>query len=194
MTIRINKVYTRQGDSGETRLIGGNKVKKSADRVEAYGQLDHLNSLIGLVRVLTEKNDNPDVKNISQTTLKKIQNHLFDIGSILAAFKEYEGMPVIEEKHIQVMEAEIDFFTSDVPELTSFVLPGGNELSANIHVARTTCRNLERFLVKIQDTSAFPDIILIYINRLSDWLFAYSRWVVHMNKDEEFLWQSGLEK
>ena len=191
MTIRINKIYTRQGDAGETRLIGGNKVKKSASRVEAYGLIEHLNSFIGLVRVLSEKNENPDVKLLSQMMLKRIQNELFDIGSILATFVEYEGMPSISENDIGAMEAEIDFFTKDVPELTSFVLPGADELNAHIHTARTTCRNVERFLVGIRDKNTFPDLILVYFNRLSDWLFGYSRWVLFLNNGEEFLWRKN---
>jgi cob(I)alamin adenosyltransferase len=197
MAIRLSRIYTRTGDKGTTALVGGKRVPKESGRLEAYGTIDELNSIIGIVRTyLVEYKDRlgEDYAWYSEM-LRRIQNELFDVGSELATPPdgEYEGMYKIGAGEVKQLEAEIDRMNDDLEPLKSFTLPGGGVLNAFLHQARTVCRRAERVLWAVKradETIADQDII--YINRLSDHLFVQSRWIAKRLGEPEFLWDRGL--
>lgn len=167
------KIYTRTGDKGMTGLFGGDRVTKSHHRIMAYGALDELNSVIGLLRLHVSK------KVAVQDALQRIQHDLFVLGAILATPSSH--LDQLEKKmttptwKISDMEADIDRLTQLAPPMKHFVLPGGTPSSAYAHLARTVCRRAERDAVMLGNEEGIPPEALIYINRLSDWLFALSR-------------------
>ena len=167
------RIYTRTGDQGETGLFGGNRVSKAHLRLQAYGTLDELNSVIGILR---SKVSAPTVVG---ETLKQIQRDLFALGAVLAT--PAEQLSALEARmskpiwSVAEMEQDIDRLTALAPPMTSFVLPGGGEGSAFAHWARTVCRRAEREIVTLGTETEVKPELLIYINRLSDWLFALSR-------------------
>lgn len=168
------KIYTKTGDKGSTSLLGGTRVSKADRRLEAYGTVDELNAIIGLLTV-SDKGSTP--------LLKSIQNRLFNIGSTLALEKEVSfEVPYVEEEDIEKLEQSIDSMNEELPKLTAFVLPGGNEASARSHLARTVCRRAERRVVALED-SKFERAVR-YLNRLSDYFFVLSRY---------YLLKSGLQ-
>jgi cob(I)alamin adenosyltransferase len=165
------KIYTKTGDDGTTGLVGGSRVKKYDFRIEAYGTVDELNASLGVLRGF-ELNENVSV------LLIQIQNKLFNIGSILASDengKTFTSKLAISKKDIEVLENSIDEFEKELPELTSFVLPGGDFIVAQCHVARTVCRRAERRIVEFSEQFSVQSGIIKYINRLSDLLFVLSR-------------------
>jgi cob(I)alamin adenosyltransferase len=184
MAIRINRVYTRTGDDGLTSLVGGDRVSKNHPRVDAYGEVDELNSVLGLVRSSlgsTGKNASgmPEADNARlQSLLGRLQQELFDLGS---------------EEHIAWLEQQMDELQEDLEELKSFVLPGGGETGARLHLARTVCRRAERKVIGLADNDTLPAGPVRYLNRLSDLLFVMSRWAARKSGIDETLWQHGLE-
>ena len=188
--IRINKVYTRTGDAGKTRLIGGEKRWKDDARVEAYGTVDELNSEIGLCRELL-KEQKEDQFNSLIRFLKSAQNELFNLGSQLAVAEDCdsEDLPRLSHDAISKLESEIDTANELLSELTSFVLPGGSVINAQFHMARNVCRRAERRTVTLTRNETVDQENIRYLNRLSDALFVWSRWVSHILKDDENLWE-----
>jgi cob(I)alamin adenosyltransferase len=164
------KIYTKTGDDGTTGLIGGARVRKSDRRIECYGTVDELNAFLGLAAVVA------DAEIIDP--IRQVQNDLFVIGSHLATPDEGEhraALPSLEDEMIHRLEMQIDSAESSLPALRQFILPGGCELAARLHAARTICRRAERLLVDFAMDRPIPGIILTYLNRLSDWLFVQAR-------------------
>ena len=188
--IRINKVYTRTGDAGKTRLIGGKKRWKDDFRVEAYGTVDELNSEIGLCRELLKEQKDDQFSSLIRF-LKSIQNELFNLGSQLAAAEDCDSdnLPRLSHDAISQLESEIDTANELLSELTSFVLPGGSVINAQFHMARNVCRRAERRTVTLARNETVDPENIRYLNRLSDTLFVWSRWVSHILKDDESLWE-----
>ena len=187
--IRINKVYTRTGDGGKTRLVGGEERYKDDAKVEAYGTVDELNADIGLCRELLKETKNIKFDSLIQV-LKSIQNELFDLGTQLATGKGYDSvkLPHISPDSILKLESEIDSANESLSELTSFILPGGSVINAQFHIARNVCRRAERRAVTLSKIDKLDPINLKYLNRLSDALFVWSRWVSNILGNEEHLW------
>ncbi len=180
------KIYTKTGDLGKTSLIGGTKVPKSHLRIESYGTVDELNSYIGLVNDLLE--DEP-----SKWMLREIQDRLFTIGSSLACDPDKETLmkiPDLKESDLTRLEEEIDKMNEVLPEMKSFILPGGHQAVSTIHVVRCVCRRAERICVHMQEEKLFVDPLVIkYLNRLSDYLFVLSRYSAHLNNVPEIPWR-----
>lgn len=184
------KIYTKTGDLGKTSLIGGKKVPKSHLRIESYGTVDELNSYIGLVNdLLTDEH--------SKTTLKEIQDRLFTIGSSLACDPEKEPLmkiPDLKESDISLLETEIDKMNVVLPEMKSFILPGGHITVSTTHIARCICRRAERVCVHLQQENLFVDPLVIkYLNRLSDYLFVLARHAGHLMQVTEIPWKPRLK-
>ncbi|MFD2248220.1 cob(I)yrinic acid a,c-diamide adenosyltransferase [Pontibacter ruber] len=179
------KIYTKTGDKGTTSLIGGTRVAKSHLRIESYGTVDELNSYIGLVRDQEVNKGRADI-------LKEIQDRLFTIGSVLATDPDKNvkmGTPDLHEEDVVLLEQEIDKYTTEVPPLRAFVLPGGNQSVSFCHVARCVCRRAERLVIRLQEESPVDDLVIIYLNRLSDYLFALCRKMTYELQAEEVVWK-----
>jgi cob(I)alamin adenosyltransferase len=187
----LMKIYTKKGDTGTTQLIGGLRVSKSHERIDAYGTVDELNSCIGSMSVLAN-----DAK--LTVFLQRVQDRLFTLGSALACEPAYQAMvlPDIEADDIVALEQAIDAMNEHLPELKNFVLPGGNASSAAAHVARCVCRRAERCVVGLQGDEAQPldPLILQYLNRLSDYLFVLSRELLYVDAIDEVMWQPRVKK
>ncbi|MCT4642358.1 MAG: cob(I)yrinic acid a,c-diamide adenosyltransferase [Bacteriovoracaceae bacterium] len=178
------KVYTKTGDKGQTSLVGGTRVSKSDKRLHLYGQVDELNSYIGLLNSM-EKEEGE--------ILEKIQNNLFNLGSHLACEEEKRevfSLPELEKDLIECLEAKIDELDSQLEVLKNFILPGGTPLSAHIHVARTICRRVERSLVDFMSISQPLELSLEFLNRLSDFLFIYARYENKRSNQSEKIWKT----
>jgi len=189
--IKINKVYTKSGDSGKTKLTGGQTRLKSDLRIDCYGEIDELNSNIGACIVNIKNIEiNSEMKLKLISILIKIQNQLFNLGAMVATMPEniHSKMPKIEDVHIKYLEDEMDKFNNELKPLTSFVLPGGSKSNAFLHIARTICRRVERKAVKLMMKEEINPIIIIYLNRLSDALFVWSRWVICLENKNENYW------
>ena len=173
------KIYTKTGDKGQTSLLGGTRVSKSHQKLEAYGTVDELNSQIGMIASVSQ--DHSDF-------LKNIQHKLFNIGSILATEKEVNyKLPSIGEQDINRLEDEIDRMNEALPALKNFVLPGGSVANAQAHIARCVCRRAERRVVALDNQNY--DIIIQYLNRLSDYLFVLGRDLLRLDNKDEVVWQ-----
>jgi len=185
----ISKVYTKTGDKGKTSLVGGQKVLKSNIRIHAYGEIDELNSIIGLC-IEELKIQKYDFKSLINS-LVRVQNDLFNLGTILATKSEdmLPSMPRITEEDIVVLEDEIDKANSDLPTLHSFVLPGGSKINAYLHLARTVCRRCERVSCSLFEQEKIDQIVVSYLNRLSDAFFVWSRFVIKVLNHEENIWE-----
>ncbi|TKB95953.1 cob(I)yrinic acid a,c-diamide adenosyltransferase [Pedobacter cryophilus] len=177
------KIYTKTGDKGFTSLIGGTRVPKHHLRIESYGTVDELNSYIGLIR-------DQAIADEDKQTLKEIQDRLFTVGSTLASDPEKSKMkiPDLHEEDIELLEKEIDRMNVVLPELKHFILPGGNPIASYCHIARCVCRRAERIAVHLSEEEWVDDKVVIYLNRLSDYLFTLSRKVIFDNKNEENIW------
>jgi len=190
--MRISKVYTRAGDAGKTRLAGGQEVWKDSVRVEAYGTVDELNSMLGLVRVSNgQAGTNVEVSERMGTILKWVQNKLFDLGGILATApgESFPNMPTVTPEDVAHLEHLIDECQKDLTPLKEFILPGGGQLAALLHVARTICRRAERLCVTLSKEESIDKALIIFLNRLSDALFVFARWVTKKQGEPEFLWE-----
>ena len=172
--VLLNKIYTRAGDGGKTRLVTGERVAKTDPRVEAYGVVDELNAVLGLVRLETAADG------VLDPILARIQNDLFDLGADLATPDTGAAALRIVEAQVDRLEGEIDGLNADLAPLTSFVLPGGSRAAATLHLARTVCRRAERravaFAGAVPEAAALHGPALRYLNRLSDLLFVASRY------------------
>lgn len=177
------KIYTKTGDKGFTSLIGGTRVPKHHLRIESYGTVDELNSYIGLIR-------DQAIADEDKQTLKEIQDRLFTVGSTLASDPEKSKMkiPDLHEEDIVLLENEIDRMNVVLPELKHFILPGGNPIASYCHIARCVCRRAERIAVNLSEEEWVDDKVVIYLNRLSDYLFTLSRKVIFDNRNEENIW------
>ncbi len=164
------KIYTKTGDKGQTSLIGGTRIPKFDIRIEAYGTVDELNSHIGLVR-------DQAIDENSRVMLIEIQDRLFTIGSLLAAdpVKNKMTLPQISEQDITLLEKQIDSMNEHLPEMKSFILPGGHTTISFCHIARCVCRRAERCVLKLNENEPVDELIYKYLNRLSDYLFVLSR-------------------
>jgi cob(I)alamin adenosyltransferase len=187
----LNKIYTKTGDDGATRLANGETVSKSDLRVEAYGAVDELNAVIGLCRLHTAQHDRIDAK------LARVQNELFDLGADLATPHDpppkWEALRILASQ-VERLESEIDEINDALRPLESFILPGGSPLSAHLHLARTVCRRAEREAVRLVESgqSVTPEAV-IYLNRLSDLLFVAGR-RANANGADDMLWKPGATR
>jgi cob(I)alamin adenosyltransferase len=190
--LAINRVYTRGGDRGETGLAGGQRVSKDAVRIEAYGTVDELNAFIGMARDTAEglTSAYPAMAKLD-SILRRVQHELFNAGSILATLPEdvHPRQARVTDAEITQLEAEIDRMNEGLPALRSFVLPGGCRLNAELHVCRTICRRAERICVTLARAEPVDGAIVRYLNRLSDALFVWSRWVSNTLGVREILWE-----
>jgi cob(I)alamin adenosyltransferase len=177
------KIYTRTGDDGTTSLFSGGRVRKDHLRVEAYGTVDELNSVLGVVRTLQLQGD-------LAGWLEQIQNQLFHLGSDLATPLDAKASWVVrvEESTVQWLETTIDTMTASLPELKTFILPGGTPAAAHLHVARTVCRRAERLTVALSEHEALSPWTLHFLNRLSDWLFTAARYANFQANVAESAW------
>lgn len=200
MAIRINRVYTRTGDRGDTGLVGGHRIGKDDLRIDCYGTVDELNATIGMARLHTQPTQAAPAPAGAQASaelqaldaiLGRIQNELFNLGSTLATRAEElrPTQPVIRADHITRLEHEIDEFNDQLPELRSFVLPGGGSLGAMLHLSRTVCRRAERLTVALARRETVPAEAVQYLNRLSDALFVFARHAARITQSAEVLWQ-----
>lgn len=177
------KIYTKTGDKGLTSLIGGTRVPKHHLRIESYGTVDELNSYIGLIR-------DQDIADEHKIILKEIQDRLFTIGASLAADPEKSKMkiPDLHTGDIELLEKEIDRMDNELPPLRHFILPGGNNAISFCHIARCVCRRAERFIVHLGEDSFVEEKVVIYLNRLSDYLFTLARKIGNEQQIPENEW------
>ena len=189
--VKINKIYTKTGDDGSTGLADGSRVKKHDPRPSAYGTVDELNSVLGLIVCLL---NNSKKENIQMVNLfKQIQNDLFDLGADLSTptlDKKKQTALRIVENQVKNIEKEIDMYNKNLKSLNSFILPGGSELSSWLHLARTVARRAERDLSYLSTIENINKFSLIYLNRLSDLFFVFSR-VFNKNGESDVLWKPG---
>lgn len=178
------KIYTKTGDSGTTSLLGGARVSKAHVRIEAYGTVDELNSYVGLLR-------DQDVNTNRKELLKQIQDRLFTLGAHLATElgKDKVVKPDLFEEDIQLLEDQMDSMDSELPELKSFVLPGGHQSVSFAHLARCVCRRAERIVIALNETEPVDALIVQYLNRLSDFLFVLGRKMAAELSAEEVKWE-----
>lgn len=196
MAIRLTRIYTRTGDKGTTALVGGSRVPKDSGRIEAYGTIDELNAIVGIVRTFLPQYEGRLGADGAWYAgmLRRIQNELFDAGSELATPPggEYEGMHRMSAAETKLLEEEMDRMEQELEPLKSFTLPGGGVLNAYLHQARTVCRRAERVMWRLRREELISDALIVYVNRLSDHLFVQSRWVAKRLGEPEFLWDRGL--
>lgn len=181
------KIYTKTGDKGTTSLLGGTRVIKSHIRIEAYGTIDELNSHIGLLR-------DQDVNKERLNILKEIQDRLFSIGSILASDpkKSKVKIPDLHEADIELLEKSIDSMNRALPEMRSFILPGGHQSVSFCHIARCVCRRAERIVINLSQEDIVADIVIKYLNRLSDYLFVLGRKMALELDSEDVEWKARM--
>jgi len=195
MAVRINRVYTRTGDRGETALVGGKRVPKDSLRIEAYGTIDELNSIVGLARVFNEESlDAGEAHRFLDEVLCQLQDELFDLGSELATPPEFfqQGMYRVGGGEIARLEKLMDKCQKDLEPLKSFILPGGGRIGAYLHQCRTVCRRAERDILRLSREEEINPELIKYVNRLSDLFFVLSRWIAKQTGEQEYLWQRGL--
>ncbi len=185
--VGIHKVYTRGGDKGETSLVGGQRVPKDDGRIDAYGTVDELNAIVGLVCV---ELDTAGVMPEVQASLLRVQHALFNLGGALATQLDDRrpDAPAIRPEDVARLETEMDEANESLPALTSFVLPGGSRLNALLHLARTVCRRAERAAVSLLRAGGCTELDVQYLNRLSDAFFVWSRQSAHALGHDEVLW------
>jgi cob(I)alamin adenosyltransferase len=183
------KIYTKTGDKGTTSLIGGTRLSKAHIRIDAYGTVDELNSYIGLLSDQAVNNNRKEI-------LKEIQDRLFTIGSHLASEPDQSRkiLPDLLEDDIRLLENEMDQIDRIVPALRAFVLPGGHASVSFGHVARTVCRRAERAVIHLRQGEEVEEIVIRYLNRLSDYLFMLCRMMSHELQIEEVVWKPRISK
>jgi cob(I)alamin adenosyltransferase len=199
---KLTRIYTRTGDDGTTGLVGGQRIKKSALRIEAYGTIDELSSVIGLARTaLAEVERTRPVQDLPRALgvgaeldrwLAWTQDVLFNVGSDLATLPadRWEGMPLVTAADATALERAIDHAQESLEPLANFILPGGAYPGAFLHQARTVCRRAERLLIRLGDEEPISGDVIRYVNRLSDALFVWSRWINHALDQPEHLWNA----
>ena len=184
------KIYTRTGDQGKTRLVGGGCVDKFNPRVEAYGTVDELNSYLGIIRnLLTESKNSP----LFNADLETLQNELFNVGSQLACEDAQISaqLPPIPMDAVLNMEKKIDAMEAEMPALHQFILPGGTAVASHLHFARTLCRRAERRAAELNHSDPRFQDALIFLNRLSDFLFVAARWINFQNHHPDVPWKKN---
>lgn len=188
--LALNRIYTKLGDSGQTSLAGGQRVPKDDPRIDAFGVVDELNAFIGIARVSCSEAKSGRLAGLAEI-LRRVQHELFNLGSILATKPEdvHPKQARVTSEEVEQLEREIDAVNAELAPLRSFVLPGGTRLNAELHIARTVCRRAERRLVAMARQDEVPSVAIQYLNRLSDALFVWSRWVNHALGAAEVLWQ-----
>jgi cob(I)alamin adenosyltransferase len=186
--LALNRIYTKRGDQGETSLAGGQRLPKDALRIESYGVVDELNSFVGAACLTAESL--PAAARLAPI-LKRVQHELFNLGSILATKPEdvHPRQARITEAEIRMLESEIDAMNAGLPELRSFVLPGGCRLNVDLHLCRTICRRAERVCVALARQEHVSPEAVQYLNRLSDAFFVWSRWASDRLHAPEVLWE-----
>lgn len=194
--MRITRVYTRTGDAGQTGLVGGARVDKDHVRIEAYGTVDELNAVIGVVRALHRAGgaNGDDALAPMDAMLERIQNELFDVGADLATppTARWEGMHRVGGEEVARIERWCDDLNEELPPLKEFILPGGGLIGAHLHQARTVCRRAERDVVRLMHVEPeVGDGCMKYLNRLSDFLFILSRWAAKRSGEPEAFWQKA---
>ena len=184
--LALNRIYTKTGDQGQTHLAGGQRVSKDSPRIECYGTVDELNAFVGMAAISASESL-PALLPI----LRRVQHELFNLGSILATMPEdvHPKQARITEAEVRQLEIEIDGMNADLAPLRSFVLPGGTRLNTELHACRTICRRAERLAVALGREEQIPAESVQYLNRLSDALFVWSRWVNHVLGVPEVLWE-----
>ena len=182
--VKLNKIYTRTGDTGETSLVNGMRVSKHARRPSAFGEVDEANSLIGLARLHTKKISDAD------EMLARVQNDLFDLGADIATPETKKPALRITAEQVTRLEAEIDLMNSNLDPLGSFILPGGSPASAWLHLARTVTRRAERHMTELAAEEVVNHAAMHYVNRLSDHLFVLAR-RLNDNGKTDVLWRPG---
>src|ERR1051326_6268087 len=190
--LAINRVYTRQGDQGQTGLVGGQRVPKDSARIEAYGTVDELNAFLGAARATVNVMAATEPRlALLGAVLLRVQHELFNLGSILATLPEdvHPRQPRVTEAEIAQLEKSMDAMNEDLAPLRSFVLPGGSRVDAELHIARTVCRRAERACVALARVEGVPPEAVKYLNRLSDALFVWARWAAHVSGSPETLWE-----
>ncbi|HKI99184.1 MAG TPA: cob(I)yrinic acid a,c-diamide adenosyltransferase [bacterium] len=192
--VRINRVYTRKGDRGNTSLVGGRAVPKDDPRVECYGTVDELNAVLGIVRSFNADKPASPRRDGFDRILQAIQQRLFDLGAELATLPEdrHESQVCVAAEDVSWLEQVIDTMNAELEPLQSFILPGGGRVSAFLHQARTVCRRAERTVVRLGREQEVGEQILPYLNRLSDALFVFGRWVAATLGEREVLWEPGV--
>lgn len=194
--MRITKVYTRTGDAGQTKLAGGQSVWKDSRRVAAYGTVDELNATVGFVRALLAERGAASPAASLEGDLRWVQNKLFDLGGVLATApgQTFPGMPQVTEADASRLEGMIDGCQAVLEPLKEFILPGGGLIAAALHQARTICRRAERECVTLSREESVEPATIMYLNRLSDALFVWARWVAKVQGEPEFLWERDGKK
>lgn len=190
--LALNRIYTKQGDAGETHLAGGQRVRKESARIESYGTVDELNSFLGLALVTCNEQSGRDPNiGLLAGMMRRVQHELFNLGSILATRPEdvHPKQARITAGEIQQLEKEIDRMNAGLAPLRSFVLPGGSRLNTELHACRTICRRAERVAVRLAREEQIPPEALQYLNRLGDAFFVWSRWANHALGVAEVLWE-----
>jgi cob(I)alamin adenosyltransferase len=185
--VRLTRIYTRGGDAGETSLGDGSRVPKLDGRIEAFGTVDELNAAIGVVLA----GDLPDEL---RPVLERVQNELFDVGADLSVPAHVEGRLRVDQSMVDRLEADCDRFNARLPELRSFVLPGGTSAAAAVHVARTICRRAERETIRAATQTELGPLVAVYLNRLSDLLFILARSANALAQHDEPLWKPGATR
>jgi len=182
------KIYTKGGDKGMTALVGGSRVSKYDTRLHAYGTTDELNSWLGLIG-----DSCPDPELL--TFIRRQQSILFDLGSNLASEKGQKRIPLpqVTAKEVELLEAEIDRMQAELPELRSFILPGGHPVVSYCHLARTVCRRAERWTVELMEREALDSVFVRYLNRLSDYLFIFARAIGQQLNAPEVPWSPNKD-
>jgi len=205
MAIHITRVYTRGGDKGKTSLVGGARVDKDCGKLESYGTVDELICLVGTARTVIAMDaaalnagadDARSAGHEMETGLRRVQNRLFDVGSILAtpAGQPYPGMPEIADADASDLETEMDRMQASLEPLNSFVLPGGTLANAALHQCRAVCRRAEREILRLSREEAVDARLLKYVNRLSDYFFVMARYAARKAGAAEYLWEYGATK
>ena len=191
---RLSKIYTKKGDKGQTGLGDGNRVTKTHPRIEAIGDIDELNSALGILietlgEVLSAENQHADSQALAGTLefLRTCQHRIFDLGGELSI----PDFSLITEDHVKAVEAELDGLNAHLEPLENFILPSGSTLVAQCHMARSICRRAERRIVALMASEAINGVALQYVNRLSDYLFVVARFCAQKTGVEEVLWQKG---
>ena len=185
--VRLTKIYTRGGDAGETSLGDGSRVSKLDGRIQAFGTVDELNAAIGVVLA-------GDVPGELRPVLERVQNELFDLGADLSVPAHVDGRLRVEQSMVDRLEGDCDRFNADLPELKSFVLPGGTSAAAGLHVARTICRRAERETLRAASEVELGPNVAVYLNRLSDLLFILARNANALARHDEPLWKPGATR
>lgn len=186
------RIYTKTGDKGSTALIGGTRVSKSDLRIESYGTTDELNSFMGMLS--DQLGHDPEIT----PWIREIQDRLFTIGSTLATDPDKSAkmpLPDLHEEDVTWLEEKIDLMDEQLLPMRSFILPGGHIAASTAHVCRCVCRRAERICVHMQNSEEYiPELVLTYLNRLSDFLFQLSRYIIHQKGAEEIPWKARVQK